>query len=78
MPEHSVLVDSGTPSLNSLGPSAKDSVEDTGPSSPGSSTGQTEGRDHEFYRRGVGPDSLYHCPYEDCDSPPKSLKWEYQ
>lgn len=37
-----------------------------------------EGRDHEFYRRGPEADGFYHCPFGDCDFPPKVLKCEYQ
>jgi hypothetical protein len=60
--------------------SVDDSVENSGPSSPASSSGQTEGRDHEYYRLPPGEDGLYHCPYEgpDCNFRPKQLKCDYQ
>lgn len=43
-----------------------------------SSPSQGEGREHEYYQRGTGPDGMYHCPFEGCKFPPKNLKCEYR
>jgi len=65
-----------------IDPTVDDTMDGSVTSSPTSSSSQCEGRDHEFYRRGIDPvDGLYHCPMEaegKCDFPPKVLKCEYQ